>query len=208
MNIVYWFSFEDRIKNKTPPYYYIGSKLNCTVVNSIIYDSKGKEYWSSCKQSRFLEAVNLEKPKVSILIIDGDPIPTERLEQFKVKARDNPMYFNLVYAGGGFGVSGDTHPAKRPEVKEHMKSSNYMNQDDFRPWKTSRADLDKWKYFHLVFDNYTALKTSELFNGKIGWRRCSSGLPITTTTAKSMLKWICSGYNPYEDELYIKFALS
>lgn len=49
MNIVYWFIFEDCVKNKILLYYYIGSKLNCLFENGIIYDFFGKEYWSLCK---------------------------------------------------------------------------------------------------------------------------------------------------------------
>lgn len=56
----------------------------------------------------------LQKPSVKIIQIDDDlsVIEAERKYQLEVNARDNQDYFNLVYAGGGFGVSGETHPAK------------------------------------------------------------------------------------------------
>lgn len=47
MNIVYKMSFIERIKNKTPPYYYIGSKTNCWFNGHQIVETKtGKYYWS------------------------------------------------------------------------------------------------------------------------------------------------------------------
>lgn len=62
MNIVYWFTFTDRVKNKTPPYYYIGSKHDCTFINGVIFDNRNIEYWSSCEQERFLNAISLQNP--------------------------------------------------------------------------------------------------------------------------------------------------
>ena len=208
MNIVYWFTFEDRVKNKTPPYYYIGSKLNCSFENGIIYDSSGKEYWSSCKQKRFLNAVMLQKPSVKIIQIDDDldVIEAERKYQLEVNARDNPDYFNLVYAGGGFGVSGETHPAKDPEVREHMRLANYMNRDDFRPWKTSRANIESWKLSHIAYENYVLLLSSNLYAKTPGWRRVKGNINITDATAKSMVKYFNSGWIPLEDPEYCELC--
>jgi hypothetical protein len=49
MHIVYKFIFTERLKNKTPPYYYIGSKSNCEFKNGKIYDNRGNIYCGSLK---------------------------------------------------------------------------------------------------------------------------------------------------------------
>lgn len=46
-NIVYKFTFNDRIVNKTPPYFYIGSKSNCYIKDNLIYDKDNKIYYTS-----------------------------------------------------------------------------------------------------------------------------------------------------------------
>ena len=191
--------------NNIKPFMYIGSKLNCFIQNGIIMESETKEYWSSCKQEIFLDAIKDETPEVQILYETEDEsidiLQIERDEQIKVYARDNPDYFNLVYAGGGFGVSGDQHPAKRPEVRAHMKAANYMNRDDFRPWKASRAIPADWMQADIAYKNYVIINLSNHYRGKCGWRRLLSSPGINTTicTAKSMLKLFDAGWIPDED---------
>lgn len=207
-NVVYELSWPTRAASGIKPYKYIGSKTNCLVVDGVIIDSHGKEYWSSCKQDRFIEAL-IDKPTVSILAeTDIDNIiNAERSEQLKVFARDNDDYFNLVYAGGGFGVFGKNHPAKRQEVQANMRASNYMNRDDFRPWKASRANPNDWKLANAAYQQYVIINLSTSYGGKCGWRRLiNSGINITETTAKSMLKLFNSGWIPDEDPEFIKLA--
>lgn len=98
MNIVYKFIFVDRIENKSPPYYYIGSKTNCTVKDGKIYDLKsGKVYVGSSRHKDY------PKNEVAILEILGEyklDILLEKEKQFQleVSAKTNPEYFNLEYA--------------------------------------------------------------------------------------------------------------
>lgn len=47
MHIVYKLIFTNRLLEKTPPYYYIGSKTNCTIVDGKIIDRHGKPYYGS-----------------------------------------------------------------------------------------------------------------------------------------------------------------
>lgn len=62
MHVVYKITFNDRIKEKIKPYYYIGSKSNCLIHNDILYCKKnGKQYKGSCKSKLFKEAILIEK---------------------------------------------------------------------------------------------------------------------------------------------------
>lgn len=42
MNIIYKITFQHRLAQNIQPYYYIGSKTSCTVVEGVILNSKGK----------------------------------------------------------------------------------------------------------------------------------------------------------------------
>ncbi|UCR81190.1 homing endonuclease [Escherichia phage PSD2002] len=207
MNIVYKMTWLNRQANNIKPFSYIGSKTNCTFENGVIIDCKGKEYWTSCEQSRFKEAIEEEKPIVEILAITPFDIVIniERSEQLEVQARDNDDYFNLVYAGGGFGVFGCTHPAKRPEVRAHMKAANYMNQPDYRPWKTSRANPLDWMLSDIAYTNYCIINSS---GRACGWRRLiNSGINVSETTSKSMIKQFNEGWIPNDDPEFIKLKM-
>lgn len=209
LNIVYEMVWPERQKNDIKPFKYIGSKTNCLFENGVIIDlHSNKEYWSSCSQNRFIEAISEKLPEIKIIAETDfdDIINVERNEQLKVLARDNEDYFNLVYAGGGFGVFGDSHPAKRPEVRANMKAANYMNRPDYRPWKTSRANPDDWKLSDIAYDNYVIINNTYQ---TCGWRRLiSSGINISETTAKSMVKQFNSGWVPNEDPEFIKLKRS
>lgn len=208
MNIVYEFIWPKRQMNGQKPFKYIGSKTNCLFDNGVIIDSHGKEYWSSCSQERFNIAMLEERPVINIIAETelDDIINVEREEQLKVLARDNEDYFNLVYAGGGFGVFGDSHPAKRPEVQANMKASNYMNRPDYRPWKTSRANPDDWKLSDIAYVNYVIINNTY---GDCGWRRLiRSGINISETTAKSMVKQFKKGWIPSNDSEFLKLKYS
>lgn len=207
MNVVYEFVWTKRMKAGIKPFRYIGSKTNCRILNDVIIDSHDKEYWSSCEQQRFKDAMLEEIPEVRIIAsleID-DIINRERDEQLKVEARDNEDYFNLVYAGGGFGVFGDSHPAKRPEVRANMKATNYMNRDDYRPWKTSRANPHDWALADVVYNSYINIKE---IHGTAGWRRVlsHSNLSISFVTIKSMIIYFNKGWVPNNDPEFIELV--
>ena len=118
MNIVYWLEFSQRIKNKTPPYFYIGSKHDCLIQNGVIIDSHGREYWSSCKQPRFISALS-ERPKVKILHICEYPLDEEEFYHIHYNVVKSPLFFNKAQASGKFGGAGDKAP------RFGMKNSEY-----------------------------------------------------------------------------------
>ncbi|AKA61894.1 homing endonuclease [Proteus phage vB_PmiM_Pm5461] len=102
MNFVYKVIFNNRIKNKTMPYYYIGSKTNASYVNNKIICSDGKEYYGSSKYKNYydfiddsVEVVILEKYET---ITHSELLKIESKYQKEVKAKTNPEYFNLDYA--------------------------------------------------------------------------------------------------------------
>lgn len=110
MNIVYWFTFEQRLKNKTPPYYYIGSKYDCSVQNGVIMDKRNKEYWSSCKQARFKDALMLERPRVKILHVCDDVLSEESYYHKHYDVARSPLFFNKANASGTYGGAGEQAP--------------------------------------------------------------------------------------------------
>lgn len=208
-SIVYLLTFENRKKADILPYLYIGSKAECTIVDGKIIDKFGKEYWSSCIQAEFKDAKKSEKPSVTILFECesgiNDIISKESQIMRSHCARDSPIYFNRVYPNKGFGAKGEF----TDKVKAKMKSSNYMNRADFRPWKSSRAKHSDWLNCEKLYEIYESNKNCESYNGKFGWRRLISisGINISSSTAKSILKWFDSGWSPKDDPEYIKFKM-
>jgi hypothetical protein len=101
MNIIYKITFHERLENKTPPYYYIGSKSNCNFKDGVIFANDGKEYWgssryegypgnSSCATAEIIKEVNSE--------VYNDLIIEEYNVQVKYDAVRSSEYFNLSYA--------------------------------------------------------------------------------------------------------------
>lgn len=110
MNVVYWLEFSQRLKDKTPPYYYIGSKHNCFISNGAILDKHRKEYWSSSEQPDFLEALKVERPLVKILDICEDVLSEEERYHIHYNIPKSPLFFNKARASGKFGGAGERAP--------------------------------------------------------------------------------------------------
>jgi hypothetical protein len=101
MYIVYKLTFKTRESTNTLPCYYIGSKSNCKVINGVIINEDGSEYWSSSKSSSFAESLSKELPEVEILY-EGtsakDVNQEENRLQRLVNADTSPYYFNQFVA--------------------------------------------------------------------------------------------------------------
>lgn len=124
MNVVYKLSFINRINAKTPPYYYIGSKTNCTFDGTNIIDKNGKFYYSSSSSSEFQKALLKETPKVEILyfqLVGDEQITSIEAEFQKNIEKDvwNKEYFNLAYADGQFTTYG-VSPSKETREKQSI----------------------------------------------------------------------------------------
>lgn len=209
MNIVYKLTFSKRKSLGIKPYYYIGSKTKCSYENGCIIDSFNKPYYSSCEQDRFISAISNEIPIVDVLEEDintSELLERERFFQEQENAVKSEEYFNLVYAGGGFGLLGE----RSEKAKANMKAANYMNKDDFRPWKTSRANPEVWKRSDEIYLVYCMLQTDTRYNSTIGWRRVKSKLnfDITDCEIKSIVKYFKSGWIPLEDLEFISLKNS
>ena len=64
MNIVYKLTFINRLKTNIRPYYYIGSKSNCSFVDGVIVDNKtNKPYFGSSKYKNYKSIVNNDEIK-------------------------------------------------------------------------------------------------------------------------------------------------
>ena len=112
MEVIYKMTNLSRLENNTPPYYYIGSKTNCTFDGSFIYDKKGKIYLTSSKSKLLKEHIKNDKLIFEILVIKPndsiiDITEYERIEQLKInKETWNLEYYNKAYAISGFTTNG------------------------------------------------------------------------------------------------------
>ena len=102
MFIVYKIIFNDRISNKTPPYYYIGSKSNCSYKNGVIYDKNSKPYFGSCKSKLFLNSLKEENNLNSIILFETDNfhfmLELERKTQIENNVVLSVDFFNAAIA--------------------------------------------------------------------------------------------------------------
>lgn len=109
MNIVYWLEFTQRIKYKTPPYYYIGSKHNCYIDKGVIIDNKfssRREYWSSSELPEMIQALKDERPLVRVLSVCDDVLSEEEWYHTHYNIPKSELFFNKAKAFGKFGGSG------------------------------------------------------------------------------------------------------
>lgn len=112
MNVVYKMINQTRLKNNTPPYYYIGSKTNCTFENGIIFDKFGKKYYSSTKSIVLKEHLKTDKFIFEILFVKAETDSVdinfyERKEQMNINKKNWDLeYYNKAYAISGFTTSG------------------------------------------------------------------------------------------------------
>ncbi|ULA51778.1 hypothetical protein RPN226_gp021 [Escherichia phage vB_EcoM-RPN226] len=103
MNFVYKIVFNNRIKENTPPFYYIGSKTNASYVDGKIIDSNGHEYYGSSRYPGyydFIDNVTVEILEQFDEIEHAELLERENFYQKQVKVKTNPDYFNLDYACG------------------------------------------------------------------------------------------------------------
>ncbi|WVX87539.1 homing endonuclease [Vibrio phage EniLVp02] len=128
MHVVYKVVFNDRFKSKTPPYFYIGSKSNCTVSNGVILDSRGSPYYGSATYPGYHDLVN-RHTTVEILHSSDEYdgiLEQEATFQREVDAHTNIEYFNLAIAvDNNFTTPG---------------YGSYKHKDDFN--KTVRLPVD------------------------------------------------------------------
>ena len=97
-HIVYKITFTSRKDRKDPPYYYIGSKTNCKIINNIIYYGKNKEYWGSSKFKNYRDICENETKIAEIIYETDDKKDLLILEKKAVinnNAKKSELFFNL-----------------------------------------------------------------------------------------------------------------
>ena len=104
MNYIYKVIFNSRIKQNTPPFYYIGSKTKAEYINGKIIEENGKEYFGSSRYPGYHSFID-ENTTIEILeeyenISHEDLLSIESRYQHECIAKTNPDYFNLDYACG------------------------------------------------------------------------------------------------------------
>lgn len=206
MDIVYWLTFTNRVQNKTPPYYYIGSKRNCTIVNGIIIDDKNHEYWSSCKQQRFVAALMLQKPSVKILHVCNDALDEEEFYHRHYDVVKSKLFYNKAMAKGTFKSSLKGVNKSSSHITK-MKESSHLR--GIQPWNHPNTIS---KNAHLIW-----LHAEVFYNWYIGPHRHSrlgpklmskeTGIHCSHMTGISIINRFKSGWNPHLDLEYKQFKL-
>lgn len=103
MHIVYKLIFENRKRNNIAPYYYIGSKSNCSITDGVIYDKRSKEYFGSSKYKKYKNIIDEEKDNITLVIYEQSNdynyiLKKEAEYQENENAVISPEYFNLSIA--------------------------------------------------------------------------------------------------------------
>jgi len=101
MHIVYLLTFQDRKDSGIKPYYYIGSKSNCTVSENKIYDSRGNPYYGSSSWDEYHQIVQSSIVKVTVLkefVSYTDALNYEMTVQKSLDVVADPRYFNKSIA--------------------------------------------------------------------------------------------------------------
>lgn len=98
MHIVYIIYYTERIKNNTYPFYYIGSKTNCTFKDGVIYDKRGKQYWGSSQNKKVKDELLKVAYVLSTEETGKNALERERELQLFHNVVASPMYANLSIA--------------------------------------------------------------------------------------------------------------
>lgn len=98
-HIVYLITFEKRKENNQFPYYYIGLKFNCILINNKIITNNGKNYYGSSKFHNYKNIVkeNIDNIKIETLFeSDNKELCTkeESILQKQFNVVLSPEYFN------------------------------------------------------------------------------------------------------------------
>ena len=203
-NLVYWFTFESRLKARTPPYFYIGSKTNAKFENGVIIDKYRKEYWSSCYQKRYLDALNEEFPSVHILYYGKDSLDIEEKLHIKWNVVKSDNFFNKSQAKGTFKSSIKGIPKSR-EHRLKMKESSHLR--GLKPWehphtlkrKAHLYWLNSEKYYDWYFGPHTHSRVGPVLMSR------ETGLECTSSTGNCIINMFKNGWNPYIDLEFQKF---
>ena len=100
MHIIYKIHFKDRILKNIKPYYYVGSKINCEIINNRMY-TKNVEYTGSSTYENYLDIYNSSDIYVEVLKEVEDPeniLLYEKEFQLKFNVVKSLEYFNKAYA--------------------------------------------------------------------------------------------------------------
>lgn len=90
MHIVYKLVFQKRKDEEIVPHTYIGSKSNSKIINGIIYDKVGKQYFGSSKCKLMSDALKNEIPFAEIMF------ESENYDEVLQFERDVHIEFNVV----------------------------------------------------------------------------------------------------------------
>ena len=100
MHCVYKFTFTSRLLNNTPPYYYIGSKSNYSIIDGKLAGPDGSVYHGSSRWDGW-NTITTESYEIEILGEFDDYTDCVKYEYFVQRTNDvvaSPEYFNLGMA--------------------------------------------------------------------------------------------------------------
>lgn len=161
MHVVYKLIFTKRKERNHKPYYYVGSKSNCSFEDNIIVENKTKrKYFGSSRYDGYQKIVqeNIKNIKVDILFSSDncsykELIAKELLYQNKLDVVKNVEYFNLsLVQQNSFSEPGYAlyrhrdYPQKRIRLKSgdpKILSGEYIHINKGK--KRSASVIEKWK---------------------------------------------------------------
>lgn len=134
INIVYKFTFTERLKNKTPPYYYIGSKTKCYIRDNKIITANGKQYFTSSTNPDVKEIIKSGMYDFEVLCVndDKDNITTlEREYHILHDVAKNIEYYNKMIStdNPNFGIT-DHIPCYINGKIDYVHKDFYYNNRD------------------------------------------------------------------------------
>lgn len=103
MNIVYLITFTDRLNRNLKPYYYVGSKSNCNIIDGkIVSEKNNRVYYGSSRSILYKQLISDNEPFI-VTVLDTADVFKELLEKElfwhkKLNVVESNEYFNKSMA--------------------------------------------------------------------------------------------------------------
>lgn len=133
MNIVYLLMNVTKFEKGEKPFLYIGSKVDCEVINNEMVDKHGRKYWSSSiPVMKSIRKGDVWELFDYFQVFRNHSTLVEGIEQKKVNAARNENYYNLAQTNGVFnsmqpGVGKQISRALKGKRRPEMYKPEYYS---------------------------------------------------------------------------------
>jgi hypothetical protein len=124
MNIVYKLTFNKRKERNIKPYFYIGSKSNCRIIDGNIIDKRGNIYYGSSTYDNYDEILKTDNISVEILgtfNTYNECIEYEKEKHLEYDVAASILYFNKSIATINNFTNPDYASYKHKETGEYIR---------------------------------------------------------------------------------------